>query len=199
MDCHIHWISDSRQSIIYKRMCKLQKCRIYPKSQVKNIGEGCGNLVKQEICPNYVLLRVNDLFKASYISKQRFNALYAAFESCVHGALKVAFPTVLGIGARGTYTQPHRRCSPLTGSDGNATMLTPTMREYLLFPSSSPSARWPGRFQQVQSMVAYAANNSPSTRKPLCKHLRLYKDEGVKAEYPASDLRLYKRRGFWHK
>ena len=31
-----------------------------------------------------------ELFKASYISKQLFNALYAAFESCVHGALKVA-------------------------------------------------------------------------------------------------------------
>ena len=87
-------MSDSRQSIIYKRMCKFQKCRIYPKSQVKNIGEGCGNLGKQEICPNHVLLRVNDLFKASYISKQLFNALYAAFEGCVHGALKAATPTV---------------------------------------------------------------------------------------------------------
>ena len=110
-------------------MCKLQKCRIYQKSQVKNIGEGCGNLVKQEICPNYVLLRVNDLFKASYISKQRFNALYAAFESCVHGALKVAFHTVLGFRARGSCNQPHRRCLPLTGSEGNATMLNPTVRK----------------------------------------------------------------------
>ena len=154
MDCHIHWISDLRQSIIYKRMCKLQKCRIYPKSQVKNIGEGCGNLVKQEICPHYVLLRVNDLFKASYISKQRFNALYAAFESCVHGALKVAFPTVLGFRAWGNNTQPHRRCLPLTGSEENATMLNPTVRENLLFPSSSPSARRPKRFPQAQSMVA---------------------------------------------
>ena len=84
------------QSFI-KGCVNFKKCHIYLKSQVKNIGEGCGNLVKQEICPNYVLLRVNDLFKASYISKQRFNALYAAFESCVHGALKVAFPTVLGL------------------------------------------------------------------------------------------------------
>ena len=99
IDLHIHWMSDSRQSIIYKRMCKLQKCRIYPKSQVKNIGEGCGNLRKQEICPNHILLRVAELFKASYMSKQLFNALYAAFESCVHGALKVAIPTVLGVRA----------------------------------------------------------------------------------------------------
>ena len=57
IELHIHWMSDSRQSIIYKRMCKLQICRIYPKSQVKNIGEGCGNLEKQEICPNHALLR----------------------------------------------------------------------------------------------------------------------------------------------
>ena len=45
-----------------------------------------------------------ELLKASYISKQLFNALYAAFESCVHGALKVAIPTVLGFGARGIKT-----------------------------------------------------------------------------------------------
>ena len=63
IDLHIHWMSDSRQSIIYKRMCKLQKCRIYPKSQVKNIGEGCGNLGKQEMCPNHVLLRGTSYLK----------------------------------------------------------------------------------------------------------------------------------------
>ena len=40
-----------------------------------------------------------ELFKASYISKQLFNALYAAFESCVHGVLKVAIPTVPGFRA----------------------------------------------------------------------------------------------------
>ena len=68
IDLHIHWMSDSRQSIIYKRMCKLQKCRIYPKSQVKNIGEGCGNLGKQEICPNHVLLRGRALKQAIYQS-----------------------------------------------------------------------------------------------------------------------------------
>jgi hypothetical protein len=33
-------------------------------------------------------------------------------------------------------------------------MLNPTVRENLLFPSSSPSAHRPGRFPQVQSMVA---------------------------------------------
>ena len=138
-------------------MCKLKKCRIYPKSQVKNIGEGCGNLGKQEICPNHILLRVDDLFKASYISKQLFSTLYAAFESCVHTSLKVAVPTVLGIGAWGNNTQPHRRCLPLTGSEENATMLNPTVRENLLFPSSSPSAKLTRRFPQVQSMVAYSA------------------------------------------
>ena len=105
-----------------------------------------------------------ELFKASYISKQLFNALYAAFESCVHGALKVATPTVLGVRARGNNTSPHRRCLPLTGSEENATMLNPTVRENLLFPSSSPSARRPRRFPQVQSMVAYEAN-----------YLRIYK------------------------
>ena len=146
-----------RRSTTYKRVCKLQKFRIYPKSQVKNIDEGCGNLGKQEICPNHVLLRVAELFKASYMSKQLFNALYAAFENCVYGALKVASLTVLGIGARGPGTQPHRRCLPLTGAEENATMLDPTVRENLLFPSSSPSARRPGRFPQVQSMVAYVA------------------------------------------
>ena len=36
-------------------------------------------------------------------------------------------------------------------------MLNPTVRENLLFPSSSPSARRPRRFPQVQSMVADAA------------------------------------------
>ena len=40
-----------------------------------------------------------ELFKASYMSKQLFNAFYAAFESCVHGALKVAAPTVPGFRA----------------------------------------------------------------------------------------------------
>ena len=70
-----------------------------------------------------------ELFKASYISKQLFNALYAAFESCVHGALKVAIPTVLGVRARGNNTQPHRRCLPLAGSGKNATMLNPTVHE----------------------------------------------------------------------
>ena len=43
IDLHIHWMRDSRQSIIYKRVCKLQKFRIYPKSLVKRIGEWCGN------------------------------------------------------------------------------------------------------------------------------------------------------------
>ena len=44
-------MSDSRQSIIYKRMCKLQKCRIYPKSQVKNLAEWCCKLKNQAIFP----------------------------------------------------------------------------------------------------------------------------------------------------
>ena len=38
-------------------------------------------------------------------------------------------------------------------------MLNPTVRENLLFPSSSPSARRPRRFLQVQSMVADGANS----------------------------------------
>ena len=56
------------------------------------------------MCPNHVLLRVAELFKASYMSKQLFNALYAAFENRVHGALKEATLTVLGIGSRGYKT-----------------------------------------------------------------------------------------------
>ena len=70
-----------------------------------------------------------ELFKASYISKQLFNALYAAFESCVHGALKVATPYCSRIWSPRHKNQPHRRCLPLTGSEGNATMLNPTVRE----------------------------------------------------------------------
>ena len=50
-------------------------------------------------------------------------------------------------------------------------MLNPTVRENLLFPSSSPSARYRRRFPQVQSMVAYEANY----------------------------LRIYKGRVHWHK
>ena len=56
-----------------------------------------------------------ELFKASYISKQLFNALYAAFESCVHGALKVATPTVLGVRAWGNNPQPHRKVLAIDG------------------------------------------------------------------------------------
>ena len=129
-----------------------------------------------------------ELFKASYISKQLCNALYAAFESCVHGALKVATPTVLGVRARGILNQPHRRCLPLTGSVGNATMLTPTVRENLLFPSSSPSARWPGRFQQVQS----GWRTQPTTHQALVSRSAITyvytKDEGVKVAYSAKRL-----------
>ncbi|MBQ9304764.1 hypothetical protein [Butyrivibrio sp.] len=53
----------------------------------------------------------------------------------------------------------------MTGSEENATMLNPTVRDNLLFPSSSPSARRTRRFPQVQSMVADAAN-----------YLRIYKE-----------------------
>ena len=80
--------------------------------------------------------------------------------------MKVATPTVLGFGSRGNNPQPHRRCLPLTGSEENATMLNPTVRENLLFPSSSPSARRPRRFTQVQSMVAYAFVTKIKSLKP---------------------------------
>ena len=53
------------------------------------------------------------------------------------------------------------RCLPLTGSEENATMLNPTVRENLLFPSSPPSAKLTRRFPQAQSMVADAANYLP--------------------------------------
>ena len=82
-------MSDMRRSTTYKRVCKLQKCRIYPKSLVKRIGEWCGNR-KNMKCAQITFYCGAELFKASYISKQLFNALYAAFGSCVHGALKVA-------------------------------------------------------------------------------------------------------------
>ena len=115
IDLHTHWMSDSRQSIIYKRMCKLQKYRIYPKSQVKNIGEGCCKLEIRLICP-----------------KQNFRFLRALVLGTTaikpYTCLKIAAPTVLGVRARGPCVQPHRRCLPLTGSDGNATMLQPTVR-----------------------------------------------------------------------
>ena len=78
-----------------------------------------------------------------------------------HTSLKLATTTVPGFRAWGNNTQPHRRCLPLTGSEENATMLNPTVRENLLFPSSSPSARRPRRFPQVQSMVAYGAKHLP--------------------------------------
>ncbi|WP_207649935.1 hypothetical protein, partial [Butyrivibrio proteoclasticus] len=51
-------------------------------------------------------------------SKQLFNDLYAAFESCVHGVLKVAIPTVLGVRARGNNTQPHRKVLAIDGFCG---------------------------------------------------------------------------------
>ena len=77
---------------------------------------------------------------------------------------KVATPTVPGFRARGIITSHTARCLPLTGTEENATMLVPTLRENLLFPSSSPSAMLTKRFPQVQSMVAYGAN-----------YLRIYK------------------------
>ena len=44
IELHIHWMSDMRRSTTYKRVCELQKVRIYPKSQVRNLGEWCCNL-----------------------------------------------------------------------------------------------------------------------------------------------------------
>ena len=61
-------------------------------------------------------------------------------------SLKVAIPTVLGIGSWGPCTQPHRRCLPLTGSEGNATMLVPTVHE------SNYCSHHPHRRQSLQGV-----------------------------------------------
>jgi len=142
-------MSDSRQSIIYKRMCKLQKCRIYPKSQVKNLVAWCRKLKNQAIFPKQNL-------HSLYIERRRHIVTYI-FES--------SHPLLFSESEPEAMTPSHTaRCLPLTGSDGNATMLNPTVRENLLFPSSSPSARYRRRFPQAQSMVTYGAS-----------YLRIYK------------------------
>ena len=113
MDCHIHWMSDSRQSIIYKRMCKLQKCRIYPKSQVKNLVVWCRKLKNQALFPKQNL-------RSLYVERRRHIVTYS---------LESSHPYCSRIWSPRHKNQPHRRCLPLTGPEGNATMLVPTVHE----------------------------------------------------------------------
>ncbi len=50
-------MSDMRRSTTYKRVCELQKVRIYPKSQVRNLGEWCCNLKIKLYTQNSIFLR----------------------------------------------------------------------------------------------------------------------------------------------